>query len=165
MRSRALADASIERVPRLFAAIGGLMAIEHIMSRQVVTVQLDDNLKQVRDLFAAFRFHHLLVLEHGKLVGIISDRDLLANLSPFIGKLQEKPIDLASLQKHVHQIMSRHVVTVTPSTSLQDAAKLMLDRGISCLPVVNAEEHVVGIVTWRDLLRGAYGIEPAKTAA
>lgn len=141
------------------------MAIEHIMSRHVVTVELDDTLKQVRDLFAAFRFHHLLVLEHGKLVGIISDRDLLSNISPFIGKMQEKPIDLASLQKHAHQIMTRHVVTVTPTTSLQDAAELMLARGISALPVIDAEGRVVGIVTWRDLLRGAYGIEPAKHAA
>jgi acetoin utilization protein AcuB len=141
------------------------MAIEHIMSRHVVTVQLDDTLKQVRDLFAAFRFHHVLVLESGRLVGIISDRDLLANLSPFIGKLQEKPIDLASLKKHAHQIMTRHVVTVTPGTSLEDAARLMIERGISALPVIGAEERVVGIVTWRDLLRGAYGIEPAKHAA
>lgn len=141
------------------------MAIEHIMSRHVVTVELDDTLKQVRDLFATFRFHHLLVLERGKLVGIISDRDLLANISPFIGKMQEKPIDLASLQKHAHQIMTRHVVTITPSTTLKDAATLMLDRGISCLPVLGAEERVVGIVTWRDLLRGAYGLEPAKHAA
>lgn len=141
------------------------MAIEHIMSRHVVTVELDDTLKQVRDLFAAFRFHHLLVLERGKLVGIISDRDLLSNISPFIGKMQEKPIDLASLQKHAHQIMTRHVITVTPSTSLEDAARLMIERGISALPVIGAEDRVVGIVTWRDLLRGAYGIEPAKHAA
>lgn len=141
------------------------MMIEQVMSRHVVTVELDDTLKQIRDLFAAFRFHHVLVMERGGLVGIISDRDLLANLSPFIGKLQEKPIDLASLQKHAHQIMSRHVVTVTPETSLHDAATLMLERGISCLPVLNADRRVVGIVTWRDLLRGAYGIEPATHAA
>ena len=141
------------------------MAIEHIMSCHVVTVELDDTLKQVRDLFAAFCYHHVLVFEKSKLVGVISDSDLLANISPFIGKMQEKPIDLASLQKHAHQIMTRHVVTVAPTTSLQDAAKLMIDRGISALPVVDAEQRVVGIVTWRDLLRGAYGIEPAKHAA
>lgn len=141
------------------------MPIEHIMSRHVITVQLDDTLKQVRDLFAAFRFHHLIVLERGKLVGIVSDRDLLANLSPFIGKMQEKPIDVACLQKHVHQIMTRHVITVTPQTTLADAAKLMLDHSISCLPVLDTDQRCVGIVTWRDLLRGAYGIEPAKSAA
>ena len=63
------------------------MRVEEIMSRRVVTVELDDTLETVKDIFDHVRFHHLLVVEHGKLFGLLSDRDLLKALSPNIGTL------------------------------------------------------------------------------
>lgn len=130
------------------------MDVSDIMSRNLVSVSLDDRVNKVRELFLAYRFHHLLVVEHKKLLGVISDRDLLKNLSPFIGKvLAERTQDLALLDRRVHQIMTRKPVTVQPDTALENAVQVMLSHGVSCLPVVNELGHAIGIVTWKDLFR------------
>lgn len=130
------------------------LPLSQIMTRHLVTVSQDDFLKLVRELFDAHHFHHLLVIEGGKLVGVISDRDLLKNLSPFVGhSFSERSQDLATLNKRVHQVMTRHLVTVEPATPAKEAIHLMLQHGVSCLPVVDAHMKPVGIVSWRDLLR------------
>ncbi|MEQ1800339.1 MAG: CBS domain-containing protein [Gammaproteobacteria bacterium] len=129
------------------------MNVTSIMSREPVTVGMDDDLHRVKDLFELYRFHHLLVLLGEKLVGVISDRDLLRATSPFIGRASERPQDVATLNRRVHQIMTRSLVVVTAETPVQDAARLMLDKRVSCLPVVTDDDRLLGIVTWRDQLR------------
>ncbi|MBL8200661.1 MAG: CBS domain-containing protein [Chromatiales bacterium] len=129
------------------------MNVDAIMSREPVTVGMDDDLHRVKELFELYRFHHLLVLLGEKLVGVISDRDLLRASSPFVGRASERPQDLATLNRRVHQIMSRNLVVVAPDTSVEESARLMLGKRVSCLPVVTAEGQVLGIVTWRDQLR------------
>jgi acetoin utilization protein AcuB len=91
------------------------MLIERIMSKPVVTVTLDTTLRMVKQIFENAKFHHLLVVEKGKLYGVLSDRDLLKSISPFIGTLQETAHDKFTLNKKVHQIMSRKPITLTPS--------------------------------------------------
>jgi acetoin utilization protein AcuB len=114
----------------------------------------DDSVETVRDLFEQHRFHHLLVVEHGKLLGVISDRDLLRNLSPFVGKdYTERQQDLATLQRRAHQIMTRKMVTTESGISITDAGRLMVEHSISCLPIVDDKMNPKGIVTTRDLLR------------
>ena len=129
------------------------MNVQDIMSREPVTVGMDDDLHRVKDLFELYRFHHLLVLLGEKLVGVISDRDLLRASSPFIGRASERPQDVATLNRRVHQIMTRNLVVVAPETPVEEAARLMLDKRVSCLPVVATEGELLGIVTWRDQLR------------
>jgi acetoin utilization protein AcuB len=130
------------------------VAVRQIMSAHAVTVSMDDSLRTVKELFDKHRFHHLLVVEGRKLVGVISDRDLLKNVSPFVGReLTERAQDAATLNKRVHQIMSRKPVTVSAEATMSDVARTMLDNQVSCLPVVDREGHPVGIITWRDLLR------------
>ncbi len=126
--------------------------IDEIMTRGAATVEMDDSVERVRDLFEEHGFHHLLVIEKGRLLGVVSDRDLLRNLSPFIGKLAERPHDLATLNRRVHQIMTRKPVTVTPEMSVEAAAHVMLEQHVSCLPVVTEDGNLVGIVSSRDLL-------------
>ncbi len=127
--------------------------IGRIMTTRVVTIEMDDSLEVVRDLFKKVRIHHLLVVDNQKLVGIISDRDMLKAVSPFVGTMSETTRDRATLNKRAHQIMSHHPVTVRSSCSLQEAAQLMLARGVSCLPVTTMNGEVLGIVTWKDVLR------------
>lgn len=129
------------------------MNVQDIMSPEPVTVGMDDDLQRVKDLFELYRFHHLLVLSGDKLVGVISDRDLLRASSPFIGRASERPQDVATLNRRVHQIMTRNLVVVAPETPVEEAARLMLDKRVSCLPVLAAEGQLLGIVTWRDQLR------------
>lgn len=140
------------------------MEVRDLMTRRVVTVGMDDRLAKVRELFAEHGFHHLLVVERQKVVGVISDRDLFKNLSPFIGKpLAERSQDQATLKRRVHQVMTRKLIAVPAGTSAEQAAALMLEHNVSCLPVVSPEHRPLGIVTARDLLRWALGKLSART--
>lgn len=128
-------------------------AVGAIMSRRLVTVTMDDSLATIQQLFKEHRFHHLLVVEGRALAGIISDRDLLRAISPNIGTLSETDRDRATLNKRAHHIMTRNPVTVRPTTSLDAAATLMLEKKLSCLPVTAEEGRLEGILSWRDVLK------------
>jgi acetoin utilization protein AcuB len=138
------------------------MRIDLVMTNEIVTVKPDDTLGEVREVFDTHRFHHLLVVEHNKVIGIISDRDLLKHLSPFVGKLSERSQDAFTLQRKVHQFMSHTVVTIRPDTDIAQATRLMLEHGVSCLPVVDEREHPIGVATWRDILKAVAhcGLDP-----
>lgn len=129
------------------------MNVSQIMSARVVSVHLDDSLQTLRELFDATGFHHLVVVQNNKLAGIISDRDLLAALSPFADTLSERNRDRATLDKRAHQIMTRDVITLQPTDSVVSAMQRLNQHTVSCLPVVDARQHPVGMVSWRDILR------------
>lgn len=126
--------------------------VAQMMTTDLVTVSPDATLIDAQQLFAKHRFHHLPVLEGGKLVGILSDRDILRAVSPFLDTLAERRQDLETVKRHVHTVMTRALVTVDAGANVSDAAVLMLDKGVSCLPVVAAKK-LVGIITTRDMLR------------
>lgn len=129
------------------------MILSDIMTRTVVTVSMDDNLRDIRRIFERHRFHHVVVVESGKAVGIISDRDVLKHLSPFIGKLSERPQDVECLNRRAHQIMKRRLTYASPNTLVNDAVQLMIQKDLSCLPVLDETGRCIGIVTSRDMLR------------
>ena len=129
------------------------MIVQTIMTKKVVTVELDDRLATVKDIFDNLQFHHLLVVDEGKLFGVLSDRDLLKALSPNLGTSTESPKDLATLNKRVHQIMSRNPISLKPEDSVFDAVKIFNTHRISCIPIIDDDEKPVGIVSWRDILR------------
>ena len=129
------------------------MTVQSIMSTRLVTVEMDDKLKVVKDIFDTMNFHHLLVVDEGLLVGVVSDRDLLRALSPFLGSVVESERDVATLNRRVHQIMTRHPITLGPQATLAEAAALFLAHNISCIPIVDSEFRPAGILSWRDMLR------------
>jgi acetoin utilization protein AcuB len=130
------------------------MTVADIMTRKLVVVNLDTKVGELRELFQQHHFHHLLVVEGDLVVGVVSDRDLLKNVSPFVGStFNERTQDVALLNRRVHQIMSRKPITTSPSTSLEEAARIMLDHDVTCLPIVDEQQHPVGIVSEKDLLR------------
>ena len=130
------------------------MNVSDIMTRPPTKVQMDDTLRHVKALFDEHRFHHLLVVDGGRIVGVVSDRDLLKHISPFAGSaMNERPQDAATLNKHVHQVMTRKPVTAPADLLVAEAAKVMLEHDISCLPVLDPAGKPLGIVTSKDLLR------------
>ena len=126
--------------------------IEKIMTKQVTIVLLDDSLEKVREIFNHNSFHHLLVVHEGKLVGVISDRDLLKEISPFLDTIIEQRRDLDHMNKRVHAFMSRDLVTIDKRSTIRTAAKLLMAKRVSCLPVVTPKKYVEGIITWKDIL-------------
>lgn len=129
------------------------MNVSQIMSTQLVTVELDDKLTTVKEIFDNARFHHLLVIDEGKLVGVVSDRDLFKAISPNIGTVRTTAQDLATLNKRVHQIVTRKPITLSPNASAAEAVAVFLDHNISCIPVVDDNNVAVGILSWRDIFK------------
>jgi len=129
------------------------MNVEEIMTKTVVTVEMDDSLKVVKEIFDNTRFHHLLVVESGKLVGVISDRDLLKALSPNIGTLSETDRDTACLNKRVHHIMTRKPIVLGQNAGIFDIIEIFNNENISCVPVVDDSFRPIGIISWRDILK------------
>ena len=142
------------------------MRIDAIMTADAVTIDLDDSLRVVGEFFRRMEFHHLLVVEDGRLCGVVSDRDLLKASSPFLHTMTEQVRDTAILKKRVHQIMSRQLVTVACDTTVAEAVRLLLEKNVSCLPVLASDGTVEGIVTWRDLIRAyASSLDPVASDA
>lgn len=130
------------------------MAMSDIMTARVVTVEMDDRLEVVKEIFDTKGFHHLLVVdERRKLCGVVSDRDLLRALSPYVGSAAETARDLATLNKRVHQIMSRRPITLHPQSGIAEAVNLLLAHRISCIPIVDDQNNPLGIVSWRDVVK------------
>jgi acetoin utilization protein AcuB len=130
-----------------------MMKVEDLMTKRVVTVGFDDTLETVKDIFEQSGFHHLLVVEDRALQGVVSDRDLLRALSPFIDSVVETQRDIGTLSRRVHQIMSRKPLTLRPDADVTEAIQLFLNHPISCIPIVDGEFRPVGIVSWRDILK------------
>ena len=129
------------------------MSIERIVTKRVVTVEPYDTLRVVKEIFENTGFHHLLVVESGKLFGVLSDRDLLKALSPKIGTAAETDKDTATLNKKVHQIMTRNPVTLMSNAGMYDAIEIFNNHNISCIPVVDGKGKPIGIISWRDIIK------------
>lgn len=129
------------------------MKIGDIMTRTLVWVSMDDTVRDARAKLEKCRLHHLLVLERRALVGVLSDRDVLRAMSPFVGQPAERPLDRNTLDRRVHQIMTRRLVTASPGDDVLDSVALMLEANVSCLPIIGMDGEPLGIVTSRDMLR------------
>ncbi len=116
------------------------MRMRDIMSAPVRTIGPDTPADEAWQRMRLYRIRHLVVEESGRLVGVISDRDLGGEQG-----------DMLRVGRQVADIMSAHVTTVTPDTTVREAANLLRGHTISCLPVVH-RGRVVGIATVSDLL-------------
>jgi len=87
-------------------------------------------------------------------VGVISDRDLFRPISPYLDSEAEMSRDTETPNRRAHQIMRRQPVTIASHLPVRDGVKLMLKKGVSCLPVLE-NGALVGIISWKDLLRAA----------
>jgi len=129
------------------------MNIDKMMTTKVVSVHMDDPISVVKEIFDNTKFHHLLVIEDGKLMGIISDRDLLKALSPNIGTAAETTRDTATLNKRVHEIMTRKPVTLPLDADVYTAVEVFNRERVSCVPVLDTSGKVAGILSWRDMFK------------
>jgi len=93
----------------------------------------------------------MLVVDDGELCGVISDRDVLKAVSPFLDTYSEEHRDVKTLSQPASEIMQSNPITVTPATSIQEASQTLLDNRVSSLPVVEGDE-LIGIVTGKDML-------------
>lgn len=117
--------------------------IQERMSAPPIIVQADSSYQRALRLMDDHQLHHLPVVNAaGQIVGIVTERDLLLAASHY----GQADIEVA-------EIMHKGAVTATPEMTIAQAASLMLHKRIGGLPVVDAQQHVVGVITETDLLR------------
>ncbi len=126
------------------------MTVNSIMRCDVVTVSPDAALIDIRERLQEGG-NHMLVVEEGALRGVISDRDVLKAISPFLDAYNEKHHDMEALSRSASEIMQGDPITVAPNTSIEEASQTLLDNRASSLPVVD-EGDLLGIVTGKDML-------------
>jgi len=128
------------------------MKVAEAMTARVVTVEMDDRIPAIQEILSQTGNHHLLVVEEGILRGVISDRDILRVLSPYLYTKSESARDTETAQRRAHQVMTRCPITISPEVSVKEALALMLTHDVSCLPVLNGEK-IEGIFTIHDGVR------------
>jgi CBS domain-containing protein len=126
--------------------------VADIMTHSVVTLYEEDDLVNVAEAMERFRFEHVPVVDNGKLVGLITPRDLAAVFSSSLDPTRRMRDDTLRKNVFVRDVMTTNLRTARPDTPLLDAARLMRDARLGCLPVVDRDGRLVGIVTATDML-------------
>jgi acetoin utilization protein AcuB len=129
------------------------MKITEIMSSPPITGTLDDFLSEVKEMLAVNNIKHLVIIEEGKLMGVLSERDLLLAISPYVNSNVYTTRDLATLNQRVGQILERHPLYLDDQSELEDALDMFDKNHISCIPIVDADFVPVGVVTKSDIIR------------
>ena len=127
------------------------------MTTRLVTVEPDDHLTKIRQIFEGNPFHHIPVVDKGKLIGIISKSDFyrLSHTLSFTWDGQEH-MDNDKNVFTAHQIMTKYPMQLQPDDTISLAADIFLANRFHALPVVEGET-LVGIVTSHDLIAVAFG--------
>ncbi|MCH8822708.1 MAG: CBS domain-containing protein [Planctomycetes bacterium] len=143
-----------------------MQIVADFMTSKVVTVQMDDTVATIQEIFDESLFHHLVVVKDRQVVGVISDRDLLKNISPFIGNnWMERKQDTNTLKKRAHQIMRRPPIVTLQTVAVAEAATKLIQEQVTCLPVVDEDGRLEGIVTWRDLMPHCFSCQQDRSDA
>ena len=136
----------------------GRTTVRDIMQTKIVTISAGDALSTVEDIMTLGHVRHIPVVRLGTLVGVVSERDLLrislSNLNDF-GKDQRRAF-LHAVE--IERVMSAPPVVIGPDATVKEAARVMAERKIGCLPVTD-EKELVGLVTETDVLRHFAGIK------
>jgi acetoin utilization protein AcuB len=130
-----------------------MLLVENWMNPNVITVDADDSMLDATKILKEHNIRHLPVLEKGKLVGVLTDRDLK----------RASPSDATSLEAHemlylianikVREIMTKNPITVPYNFTIEEAAEILLQAKISGMPVVDKQGDVIGTITQTDLFK------------
>jgi CBS-domain-containing membrane protein len=130
--------------------------VSHLMSSPVVSLFAEQTLPLADDIMRFKHLRHLPVItEEGRVVGLVSHRDLLRVQISSLTGLTEDQRRARQEDVRIRDVMTRDVWTVQPETLASVAGRTLLDHTFGCLPVVDANHVLVGIVTERDFLKFA----------
>ncbi|GMU40835.1 MAG: hypothetical protein AMXMBFR23_17010 [Chloroflexota bacterium] len=124
------------------------------MSSPVITIAADTPVAGAMAAMSEYRVHHLLLHDRDRIVAIVSDRDLHRHAGSRAGTQRATRADDAALRHPVYRLATYGLITVSAHATIEEAAALVLERGVSALPVTDGDDGIVGMITTRDLLRG-----------
>ena len=124
-----------------------------LMTTDVVSLEGSQRLDHLEDSMQALRFRHMPVVDGRKLIGLVSERDLLRVRASSLLPHKRKQDHFIAEHFCVADVMTRDVVTVTPDAALADVAALMRKRRLGCVPVVEPDGTLAGIITEADFVQ------------
>lgn len=131
--------------------------VRDIMQRKLVTISASERLSTVEDIMTLGRVRHIPVVQGGRLVGVVSERDLLraslSNLSEHRDAERRAFLHVVEIAR----VMSTPPRVIAPEARVDEAARIMAERKIGCLPVVE-QERLIGLLTETDVLRWVAGL-------
>ena len=137
------------------------LRVRDIMGKNVVTISVSERLSTVEDIMTLGHVRHMPVVRGGKLVGVVSERDLLraslSVLSEHRGAERRAFLHVVEIAR----VMSAPPIVIGPDATVDEAALVMAEKKIGCLPVVE-NDHLLGMVTETDVLRCVAGIGPEE---
>jgi CBS domain-containing membrane protein len=126
--------------------------VKDIMAKEVSTLGRNDTLDLADNVMTLDRIRHLPILDEGRVVGVVSQRDLFRSALAAALGYGEKAQKTLLRTIRVKEVMNEPAITVSPEATVKEAARLMIENKIGCLPVVEGHA-LVGIVTETDILR------------
>ena len=135
--------------------------VRDVMPLKMVTISESDTLSTVEDIMTLGHVRHMPVVHAGKLVGVVSERDLLraslSNLTEF--GTEERRAFLQVVE--IGRVMSTPPIVIGPDSTVEEAARVMAEKKIGCLPVVDGDA-LLGLITETDVLRYFAGLGPSE---
>lgn len=126
--------------------------VRDIMASEVTTLNRNDSLQLAKDIMSLGRVRHFPVVDDDKVVGVVSQRDLYKASLGSVMKYGEKAQRAFLEGIAIKEVMADPPITIAPHATVQEAARLMMEKKIGCLPVLEGPK-LVGIVTETDMLK------------
>ncbi|MGD8209706.1 MAG: CBS and ACT domain-containing protein [Desulfobacterales bacterium] len=129
------------------------MLVKNWMSKNVVTVDVNDSMQEATKLLKKNNIRMLPVMKKGKLVGVLTDRDLKRASASDATTLEIHELLYLLTRIKVKDLMARNPITVPPEFTVEETARVLLNNKISGVPVVDGNGKVVGVITQTDIFK------------
>lgn len=143
------------------------IAVGKIMTTPVITVTPDETMDKIQDIFRKNNIHHIPVIDEGKVVGMISEKDylrLLHGFTLFKTHKSEEYNDAILRSLLAGEVMSKQIAVLNPDDPLEMAVGFFRENLFHALPIVDPEEQkLVGILTTYDVISYAFSEEAVKS--
>ena len=129
------------------------MLVNHWMSKQVITINENDSMNNAMHLLKKHNIRMLPVMKQGKLVGIVTDRDLKSASASDATSLEIHELLYLISKIKVKELMTKNPITVPLDYTIEETAEVLLKHKISGVPVIDHHGNIVGIITQNDIFR------------
>jgi len=126
--------------------------VRDYMTSPAASIQKDARLLDAALTMRRSGFRHLPITDGDRLVGIITDRDIQRFAPSLLGNISQEEYNQIFEETPIERVMTKNLITVTADTPVGDAAAILHDKKLGCVPVVDGEK-LLGIITVTDLLR------------
>jgi CBS domain-containing protein len=138
--------------------------IVRVMTQAVLSIDVDEPVSEVLRYFSTYPIHHLPVVQGTRAVGMLSSADVM-KLEHFLPRGARAEPDFVNQRLTIRSLLRGPPITVQAGQSLEEAAALMAGHSIHALLVVDAQDHLIGILTTTDIMQAALAPESPTAAA